>query len=696
MCVDLFARGLIYLKKHGITKTLRKIVEKIFFRNQLLIQPFSNIKISVKNKKILFFPVLEFPLTKTPDVTIIIPVFNNFRYTYNCLFSILKYTSNVKYEIILADDCSTKKTKNINKIFKNIKIINNSINIGFLKNCNNVAKYAIGKYILFLNNDTQVQKNWLLSLVELIEKDTSIGAVGSKLVFPNRKLQEAGGIIWNDGSAWNYGKMNDPALPEYNYVKEVDYISGASLMIRRSIWEELGGFDERFTPAYCEDSDICFLIRKLGYKVMYQPASVVVHFEGISNGTDISKGQKQYQVINQKKFYEKWKDILKKEHFPNGESVFLARDRSRYKKTLLMIDNFVPYFDTSAGAKTIYQYLNLFIELGFNVKFIGNDYSKCEPYTSIFEQIGIEVLYGNYYAKNWKAWLEINGQYIDYVFLNRPDISIIYIDEIKKNTKAKIFYYGHDLHFFRYKRDYELTKKEESLDLSTMYQKYELELIKKSDVAFYPSPIEVDILKNIDSSLNVKIFPAYIFKEKEKKERKFLLTKDIMFVGGFYHHPNVDGILWYTEEIAPVLKNRRPEIKTYILGSNMPKQIQNLNSENIKVIGYVTDEELDNYYKNCRLSIVPLRYGAGIKGKVIEAMYNQLPVVTTSIGAEGIYRAKECLFIKDNSEDFANEIIRIYDNLTLLSEVSAKQTEVINNCFTKDSVIKIIKDDFNL
>ena len=126
---------------------------------------------------------------------------------------------------------------------------------------------------MFLNNDTQVQPDWLSSLVDLIESDETIGMVGSKLVYPDGRLQEAGGIIWNNASGWNYGHLDDPMKPEYNYVKEVDYISGASLMIRKSLWESIGGFDERYVPAYYEDADLAFEVRKHGYKVVYQPKS---------------------------------------------------------------------------------------------------------------------------------------------------------------------------------------------------------------------------------------------------------------------------------------------------------------------------------------------------------------------------------------------------------------------------------------
>jgi GT2 family glycosyltransferase len=237
---------------------------------------------------------------------------------------------------------------------KNIKVVRNEKNLGFLLNCNNAVKFAKGKYIHLLNNDTQVQERWLISLIELIESNDNIGMVGSKLVYPDGRQQEAGGIIWNDASGWNFGRLDDPTKPEYNYVKEVDYISGASIMLSKKLWDKIGGFDERYVPAYFEDSDLAFEVRKHGYNVMFQPKSVVVHFEGISHGTDTGTGIKAYQVKNREKFIEKWKNELEKNHFPNAENVFLARDRSRNKKHILIIDHYVPHFDQDAGSRTVF------------------------------------------------------------------------------------------------------------------------------------------------------------------------------------------------------------------------------------------------------------------------------------------------------------------------------------------------------
>jgi len=201
---------------------------------------------------------------------------------------------------------------------------------------------AKGKYVILLNNDTIVNRGWMESLVEFAEKTPDCGAVGSKLIYPDGRLQEAGGIIFSDGNGWNYGRGMDPSDPKFNFVREVDYISGASLMVRKDLWDEIGGLDDRFSPAYFEDSDLCFEVRKHGYKVYYQPKSSIIHFEGTTNGTDINNGRKRYQITNRPKFVEKWKDALKFQYPYQFENVEKASARG-IKESILVIDPFLPF-----------------------------------------------------------------------------------------------------------------------------------------------------------------------------------------------------------------------------------------------------------------------------------------------------------------------------------------------------------------
>ena len=270
-----------------------------------------------------------------PMVSIVIPCYNQVHYTYACLQSILEFTKDVTYEVIIADDVSTDATAELGRYAEGLVICRNETNQGFLRNCNQAAKAARGKYIMFLNNDTKVTEGWLSSLVNLIESDSTIGMVGSKLVYPDGRLQEAGGIIWSDGSGWNYGRLDDPDKAEYNYVKDVDYISGAAILLSTALWKQIGGFDQRFAPAYCEDSDLAFEVRKAGYRVVYQPLSKVIHFEGVSNGTDVNgTGLKRYQVENSEKLKEKWAEEFKKQCVNTGNpNPFRARERSQERKS---------------------------------------------------------------------------------------------------------------------------------------------------------------------------------------------------------------------------------------------------------------------------------------------------------------------------------------------------------------------------
>lgn len=275
---------------------------------------------------------LVFPEGGTPLVSIVIPVYNHYEQTISCLRSLHAAHCDCHYEIIIADDGSSDETRTIQDRVANITLLKNEENLQFLKNCNMAAHHAQGEFLLFLNNDTNVQEGWLDALVNTMAADSSVGIVGAKLVYPDGRLQEAGGIVWRDGSCWNYGWFDDPDKPEYNYPREVDYVSGACLMVRRDLWEEIGGFDEAFAPAYYEDTDLAFQARARGYKVVYQPNAVVAHFEGVSCGINLRQGVKQHQAINKAKFFDKWQPVLLKEHFERGKNLDIACRNRRQKR----------------------------------------------------------------------------------------------------------------------------------------------------------------------------------------------------------------------------------------------------------------------------------------------------------------------------------------------------------------------------
>ncbi len=690
-----------YIRLEGMQGVKRRYEEAVDIERMKL-YPASRLDVAAdavsfedsSDKRMADYDKLEFPVYRHPKVSVIIPAYNQFAYTYSCLRAVLDHSGDVPYEVILADDCSTDITKQIGKLVQNIRHIRTPENLGFLRNCNHAAESANGEYIVFLNNDTQVQENWLQPLVDLLEHDERIGLTGSKLVYSDGFLQEAGGIVWQDASAWNYGNRKSPEDPEYNYVKETDYISGASIMIRRKLWKEIGGFDERFAPAYCEDTDLAFEVRKHGYKVVYQPLSVVVHYEGISNGTDIRSGLKAYQEVNQRKFYEKWKETLQSEHEPNGVNIFTAKDRSSHKKHILVVDHYVPHYDTDAGGRTAFMYLKLYVRMGFQVTFIGDNFYKHEPYTTELNQLGIEVLYGNFYYHNWQEWLRENGHYFDYIYLQRPHIAIKYIDLVKKYSDAKILYYAHDLHHIREYREYEITKDAEKLISSEKWKKIEYELFDKADVGHVVSAVEQKVMQEAFPDKPIRIIPVYIYNAVPNDiNKKFALRKDLLYVGGFGHPPNIDAVLWFAKEVYPKVVKKYPQMKWYVVGGKVPKEIQNLASENIIIKGYVSDEDLEVLYRNCRIAVAPLRFGAGVKGKVVEAAYFQIPMVTTSVGAEGLQIEGEPLMIADGAAEMAELICNLYEDYERLKKMSDDGVRFVRKHFTAAEAERIIGMD---
>ncbi len=254
-----------------------------------------------------------------PAVSIVIPTYNGITHTETCL-TVLRETlpPNFRGEIIVVDDASTDETPDVLERWASLdercKVLRNPKNAGFVTSCNRGASCATGEIIIFLNNDTIPLPGWLVPMLQIFHDYPDAGAVGGKLVYPNGRLQEAGGVIFADGSGANFGWGDyEVDAPLYNYMREVDYCSGALLATRRSLFQELGGFDTRYCPAYYEDTDYCFAVREKGFRVYYQPESTIIHLEGATSGTDLSSGVKRYQVVNQTKFVEKWGHVLKRQ-----------------------------------------------------------------------------------------------------------------------------------------------------------------------------------------------------------------------------------------------------------------------------------------------------------------------------------------------------------------------------------------------
>ncbi|HFB83556.1 MAG TPA: glycosyltransferase, partial [Thermodesulfatator sp.] len=494
--------------------------------------------------------------------------------------------------------------------------------------------------------------------------------------------------IFQDASGWNYGHLDDPQKPEYNFRREVDYCSGACLVLPRKLFEELGGFDELFAPAYYEDTDLAFRLRAKGWRVVYQPRALVYHFEGASCGRDLSSGLKRYQEINRKKFYQRWQEVLTKRHFPSGpEYLFVARERLN-RGIILVADHYVPLWDQDSGSLRLYLLLQIFRELGFKVIFWPDNLAPLQPYTQILEDQGVEVIYG---PRDFQAYLKENARFIDLLWACRVRFAPSYLPPAKKEGLNTVFD-TIDLHFLREKREAELKGDEKLRQRAEETRRLELSLARAADQVIVVSPFEEEILRQ-ERIENVTVIPN--IHEPVKEVPGFEGRKDLMFIGSFQHPPNEDAVCWFVAEIWPRIKKELPEVKFYIVGSSPTEKVKALAREDIIVTGYVP--EVAPYFKQTRVFVAPLRYGAGLKGKVGQAMAFGLPSVLTSVAAEGLGgRPGEEYLLADEPEEFAAAVIRLYQDRELWEKLSKNSLELIARRFSREAikkkVAKLLKD----
>jgi len=677
--VNAWCRALISLRSRGLRGTWHRLRQELRPAPQVvpMVLPDAGGGIDVGD--------IALPVSDTPTVSIVIPVYNHLDATLVCLRSLAQTTNATAHEIIVVDDCSSDETAAVLPVIAGLRYQRNARNLGFIGACNAGAANARGDYVVFLNNDTAVQDGWLDALIDTFGEHRDVGLVGAKLVYPDGRLQEAGGIVFSDGSGWNYGRFDDPAKPEYNFVREVDYCSGAAIALPTTLFRRFGGFDAHYAPAYYEDTDLAMKVRQAGLRVLYQPASVVVHFEGISSGTDTSSGTKRYQVVNKEKFFARWKDALASHPDPARtapQDIVKARQH-RARRQVLVIDATTPQPDHDSGSVRLCNILRLLREDGHAVTFFADNRAWVERYTPALQQMGVEVLW-HPHLSDPVSWFEHNGARLDLVFVSRHYIASNYVDLVRRHApRATLAFDTVDLHYLREQRAAELAGSSEMARTAEKTREQELRLIRECDVTLVVSPVEKELLAKDAPGARVEVLSNV--HEIFGRRRDFSERADIMFIGGYQHPPNVDAAVWFATQILPRVHAEIPELVFHLIGSKAPAEVRALGElPGVVFHGFV--EDIEPFLDGCRLAVAPLRYGAGVKGKVNMSMSYGQPVVATPVAVEGMYAepGREVL-VAETPEAFAAQVIRAYRDPALWTRLSDGGLANVARHFSFDS-----------
>ncbi len=633
--------------------------------------------------------ILEFPKLEQPLVSIILILYNRAELTLSCLDSIL-HNSFKSLEVIIVDNKSSDRTYELLDKIQGAKIIRNPENRHFLLAANQASEIATGKYLLFLNNDAQILGNSIDAGVKTIEADENIGAVGGRIILPDGTLQEAGSIIWRDGSCLGYGRGDDPEASEYRFQREVDYCSGAFLLTARELFLALGKFDEAYQPAYYEETDYCVRLHKAGKKIIYDPRVAILHYE-FASSTQQSNAI-ELQQRNQRIFITKHQDWLKSQHEPNIGKILIASQRKGDRKSILFVDDRIPHPYLGSGYTRSHKILNIMSDLGYLVTFYPTDISYSESWQETYADLrtNIEIV------KDWglqklEEFLKKRQNYYDIIFISRPhnmsylnstlerhdfldnvNTVVGYGEATSPSPTVKIIYDAEALYCLRDFAYQELQNKPVTEEIKSQKVKEELALASNSNLIISVSPLEREKFveygyKNVEVlGHSLACYPT----EKQFNERK-----DILFVGSIYdlNSPNADSIIWFIQEILPSIKKELgEEVNLIIVGNNSVPEIKDhipVESENLVQMKGRVDNLLD-FYNSCRLFIAPTRFAAGIPHKVHEAAAYGLPIVTTFLIARQLqWQNEQDLLVADNPQNFALQCIKLYQDESLWQRI---------------------------
>lgn len=680
----LLRRGLTSLRTRGLVATWAR-VRRQFARHRRL-PP-----VSLYRPGEAPFAPFAVPASDAPRVSIVVPVYDQASHTLGCLRALAEHPPSAACEIIVVDDGSSDQTHDWMTSIAGLRYHVRAGNGGFIAACNDGAALARGEYLVFLNNDTFPQPGWLDALLHTFGTWLDAGLVGAQLVYPDGRLQEAGGVVFDDGSAWNYGRFESPEDPRYTSVRDADYCSGAAIMVPTGLFRDIGGFDVRYAPAYYEDTDLAFAVRARGLRVLYQPAARVVHLEGITAGTDTGSGIKAYQIRNRDLFARKWAEALVGR--PAAGTLPSPSTLARGHRQVLVVDAETPRPRHDSASLRMVNLMRLLVGEGAHVVFLPADLRAAGEDAAALRQLGVETWHAPF-AGSVASWMRAHGQRFDVVLLSRHYVAAELIPLVRRYApQARVVFDTVDLHFLREQRGADLAGDGALRRSAGKTRDRELALMRGADTTLVVSPVERDMLAALlPATARVEVLSN--LHDLAGSGAPFAQRRDLVFVGGFRHPPNADAMLWFGREIFPRIRARLPDVRLHCIGAEPPNEIRALQEiPGITVHGHVPD--LAPYMDGARLAVAPLRFGAGVKGKVNLSMAHGQPVVATPCAVEGMHLVDgHDVLVAEGADAFADAVVRLYGDASLWHRLSTNGRENIRKHFSLDAARDTVRRIF--
>jgi GT2 family glycosyltransferase/glycosyltransferase involved in cell wall biosynthesis len=574
---------------------------------------------------------------------------------------------SVTFEVIVTlNEPHDQLVNDLKQHMTGARIIQSRVNLGFGGACNAAVRLARGRYIVLLNDDALVERNWLGPLVETAERRPEISAVGSLFLNIDGSLQESGSLLFSDGLTKAISGAGTRVAHRFDWARRVDYCSGASLLIRKSIWERLGGFDEVYFPAYFEDVDLCLRVREIGHEVWLQPLSRVRHIKSAS----VDDSYKTFLTFrNLRHFVTRWSHVLEDRSENAGteesieeSSIWIGMGKPN---RILIIDDRIPSSSLGSGYGRMVDALtdltssgDHFVSLFPTATGVGDRNELC--------QLGVRILEGDLATHLSQPHVEY-----DVVIISRPHNYVLSGELVRKHQpQAIVIYDAEALYFRRILQQAQLTedpKENERLRVeAAAMERSEARHFADADHAVCISEAEASFARSLDNAPPVDVISARLMDPKPTFN-PFPARSDIVLVAGWLAgvtSPNADGLTWFLQKVLPLVRARIPWVRLRVTGQDPPSQLLEFASPNLTFEGYVGD--LAAFYRQARVAIVPIRFGAGVKLKTIEALQFGVPTVSTSVGAEGIETFETgALVVTDDPSEFATHVVRLIDNQQL-------------------------------